>query len=367
MRRVERSLEPLVRISCFGLILILISLSWNPCAFAGGATRLITDMKGRQIEVPDPLTRVALLGGPTGQIAYILGARDQVCAVTKALKASQLIKLMDPSVMDLPAPRSTAGKINIESLIIASPQLVIAGDMDGSIVEKKTAIPVAYLQSGMSQGFDLLKQEIRFYGAVFGKEDRAESFLAYLERTLDLLRSRVGDIPEQSRKVVFNGYSPNHLVTLGGDTFMDERIRAAGCRNAARELSTGGKKEGLHVGLDEVSMEKVLGWDPDILIIDFGSPEDVCGDTQWKSLKAVRNRMVFLQPVGAFIWDRPTAESAVLYPLWLARIAYPERMRDIDPVTEVKRFYREIMGFQMTDAQAKILLNAGFGLNYRKQ
>jgi iron complex transport system substrate-binding protein len=113
------------------------------------------------------------LGGPPGQIAYILGARSQLCAVTQSLKLSQLVGLMDPSVKDLAAPRSTSGQINVEELIVADPQLVISGDLDGSIIEKKTRIPVAYFKSDMSQSFALMMEEVRFYGRVFRKESRA--------------------------------------------------------------------------------------------------------------------------------------------------------------------------------------------------
>jgi len=165
--------------------------------------------------VPEPLTRVALLGGPTGQVAYVLGARSQLCAVTKSLKSSELIRMMDPTVKDLVAPRSVSGQINVEELIVSDPQLVIAGDLDGSLVEKKTRIPVAYLKSTMNQSPELLKEEIRFYGRVFQKEARAERYVEYLQKTIDLVRSRTKDIPKNKRKIVFNGFSSNHLVTLG--------------------------------------------------------------------------------------------------------------------------------------------------------
>ena len=141
---------------------------------ASAKTRVITDMKGRKIEVPDPLTRVALFGGPTGQISYILGARKRLCAVSKALKASEMLNLMDPSIQNLPAPRGASGNINMEELLLSDPQLVIAGDLDASIVEKKTRIPVAYLESSMKRGFELLKEEMRFYGEVFQEGPRAE-------------------------------------------------------------------------------------------------------------------------------------------------------------------------------------------------
>jgi iron complex transport system substrate-binding protein len=327
-------------------------------------TRVITDMTGRKVEIPDPLTRVALFGGPTGQIAYILGARGQLCAVSKALKASEMLNRFDPTIRDLPAPRGASGSISIEDLMLSEAQLVIAGDLDASIVEKKTHIPVAYLESDMKRGFDLLKEEIRFYGTVFKKEARAEKYIAYLENTLALLQSRTRDLPREQRKVVYNGYSPNRLVTLGGDSFMNERIETAGCRNAAETIMTGGKKEGLHVGLVEVSMEQVLFWNPDIMVIDFGEPDRLFEDPKWKTVKAIRNRSVYKEPIGIFIWNRPTAESAVLHPLWLAKIAYPDRFQDISLRDEVKKFYREMMSFHLTDGDADALVNADFDVKF---
>jgi iron complex transport system substrate-binding protein len=333
-------------------------------ALGADRSRTITDMMGRKVQVPEPLNRVALLGGPTGQIAYILGARGQLCAVTKSLTTSELVLQLDPSVKNLATPRTTSGQVNMEELISTDPQLVIAGDLDGSIVEKKTRIPVAYLGSSMSQTFDAVKDEIRFYGRIFQKEARAEKYVAYLQKTVERIKSRTAKIPPNQRKLVFNGYSSNHLVTLGGDTFMQKHFELAGCRNAAESIRSSGMKEGLHIGLAEVSMEKVLGWNPDILIIDFGSPADLYADPKWKSINAVRNRAVYKQPVGIFIWDRPTAESAVLHPLWLAKTAYPDLFKDIDMLQEIKKFYGEIMSFNLSDEQAQSVLAARYALAF---
>jgi len=329
-----------------------------------GKARVITDMTGRQVRVPDPLPRVALFGGPTGQVAYALGAQRQLCAVTASLKGSELIGSFDPLVKKLPAPRTTSGHVNMEELLIADAQLVIAGSLDGSIVEKKTRIPVAYTESTMAHGYDLLKEEVRFYGNVFQKQARAERYIRYLEKTIAYLRARTEGIPKDRRKMVFNGYGPSHLVTLGGDTFMHERIDVAGCVDAVAGISTAGAKEGLHSGLAEMSMERVLGWNPDIVVIDTGEPADVYKDPKWKSVKAVQTRRVFKQPVGAFVWDRPTVEAGVLYPLWLAKLAYPERFSDLDMIKEIKTFYREIMSFELSNAQAQKVLDGKFSINY---
>jgi iron complex transport system substrate-binding protein len=343
-------------------IVCLAIIVFQGLIYGGEAKRTFTDMLGRKITAPDPLDRVALLGGPTGQIVYILGARSQLCAGTKSIKVSQLVNLMDPTIKDLPTPRTTSGQVNVEELIVSDPQLVVAGDFDGSIVEKKTRIPVAYFASDMGQTFEQMKEEMRFYGTVFQKESRAEKYNRYLQKTIDRIQSRTRKIPINRRKIVFNGYSSNHLVTLGGDTFMQQHIELAGCLNAAESISTTGRKEGLHTGLAEVSMEKVLEWNPDVLVIDFGTPEDLYDDPKWKSIKAVKNRMVFKQPIGIFIWDRPTAESAVLHPLWLAKSVYPDLFADVDLAQEIKRFYREIMSFNLTDENVQDILSAKYSL-----
>jgi iron complex transport system substrate-binding protein len=145
---------------------------------------------------------------------------------------------------------------------------------------------------------------------------------------------------------------------------MQQHFELAGCRNAAEAIRSTGIKEGLHTGLAEVSMEKVLDWNPDILIIDFGSPADIYNDPKWKSIRAVKNRAVYKQPIGVFIWDRPTAESAVLHPLWLAKTAYPDLFKDIDMIREVKKFYGEIMSFNLSDEQAQSIMAAKYALAF---
>ncbi|HNQ63147.1 MAG TPA: ABC transporter substrate-binding protein [Syntrophorhabdaceae bacterium] len=326
--------------------------------------RTITDMTGRKVEIPVSLSRVALFGGPTGQIAYILGARKQLCAVTVAIRGSDLILAFDPSIRELPAPRSTSGHVNIEELLAANPQLVIAGTFDGTIVEKKTNIPVAYTESNMDHGIDLLKREIRFYADVFQKQSRADKYIDYLDKTISFIKSRTKDIPRSKRKVIFNGYGPNHLVTLGGDTFMHERIETAGCVDAASTINSTGIQEGLHSGLIEISMEKVLGWNPDILVIDTGDPDEIYKNPKWKNIRAVQDKKVYKQPVGVFIWDRPTAEAAVLHPLWLAKTVYPERFKDINLVKEVQRFYKEIMGFNLSREMAEAVIAGRLGIRF---
>ena len=322
--------------------------------------RTLTDMRNRTFQVADPLERVALLGGPTGQVAFILGVQDQLCAVTNTLKMSQLVREIHPRIATLPGPRTTCGSIQIEELIASTPDLVIAGDIDGDIVLEKTRIPVAFLQDTMGEGIEDMKREIRFYGYLLQREKRGETYVTELDRMLSLVRERTRDIPEDKKIKVFLGFSPSHLVTLGGDTFMEERIQMAGCRNAAQSVTTIGKQTGLHSGLGEVSMEQVLDWNPDILVVNFGDLEKLRDNPQWKNIKAVREGKVFHQPAGVFLFNRPTMESAAVFPLWLAALAYPKRFADISVTEKVKDFYKTVMDFDLSQAQVEDILAGSY-------
>jgi len=346
-------------------VMIILSFSCSPGKgdgemAVGPDDRVITDMKGNRVVVPKKLERVALLGGPTGQIAYILGAQDRLCAVTGSIATSELIKIFDPAIEKRPVVRTVSGSVNVEELIKSNAQLVIAGDTDGEIVQSKTGIPVAYFDDSMGDRLDAIKRELLFYASVFEAEKRADAYNNYLDSMIALVNERTSSIPENKRKVIYNGYNSNHLVSLGGDTFMQERIELAGCVNAAEEIRTSGKQEGLHSGLGEVSMELVLKWNPDIIVIDMGSLEELKNDSRWASIKAVKNGEVYTQPAGAFIWDRPTAEAAVLHPLWMAMIAYPDKFKDISFRKEAKRFYKEIFGFNLTDKHARMIEDGRF-------
>lgn len=326
----------------------------------GPGTRVIIDMKGRNVRLADPLQRIALLGGPTGQVAFILGVEERLCAVTNTLRLSQLVREICPAVSLLPGPRTTNGNINIEELIASDPDIVVAGDLDGNIVLSKTRIPVAFLSDSMGEGMADIQEEIRFYGYLFRAQARAEAYTAFLDRVIALVRERTATIPNAERKSVFQGYGPSRLVTLGGDTFMQERIEVAGCTNAAQSVTTIGKRTGLHSGLGEVSMEQVLAWDPDILIINFGGSAGLASHPQWRHVKAVQTAQVHPQPAGVFIFNRPTAESAVIFPLWLAALAYPDRFSDISVHGIVRQFYKEIMGFDLTRAQVGAILDGSY-------
>ncbi len=313
----------------------------------------LIDMAGRTVKIPGEINRVAVLTSPCVQEMYIIGEGDKLCAITTSAKNRPILQKIDPRIKSIPAPRRTCGDINIEELLRTNPDICIGSVRDMAVVEKNTDLPAVRI-GAPNANFATLKREIYLFGTIFGKEEEANEYISYLDETLDMLESRTSEIPDENRVKVFLGFGPNHLVTYGGNTYMQERVEAAGCINAAEKVSTLGGKEG---GLGIVSLEQVLAWNPDVIVINQGKPEDLLSDSRWAEISAIKNKKVFYLPQGIFIWNRPSAEAAVLLPEWLASISYQETFEDIEMGEEIKDFYSEIFDYNLSDEDVYEILH----------
>ena len=124
-----------------------------------------------------------------------------------------------------------------------------------------------------------------------------------------------------------------------------------GVRNAADMdsiLATGG---------DEVSMEQILIWNPEIVILAPDSCyDDIYGDKLWARVDAVKNRRVYEVPIGPYNWlDRPPSVQRVLGILWLGNIVYPEQY-DFDIAEKAQEFYRLFFRYDLSAEEARELL-----------
>ncbi len=322
------------------------------------ATRTVEDLAGNTVTIPTPenIERVAVLTSPTVQIMYIVGAQDKLCAMTASQSRFKLFEEFYPRQAEIPAPRKTAGDINMEALLNSDPQFCIGSEIDMNVIEKNSTIPTVKVATteDPQRVFEVRKEEVRLFGKIFGKEDRAEVYCEFLDNMLTKIKEQTKDIPEDKKINVYIGFGADHLTTYGGDTYMQYLIAASGCRNAAEEISTLGGKEG---GLANVSLEQVVQWDPDIIIIDSGNLEQLKKNPVWAKVAAVKNGNVLALPVGGFMWGRPSAESAALLPSWLAHKAYPDKFKDSSIENDIKKYWEEVIGFELSDEDVENILN----------
>jgi iron complex transport system substrate-binding protein len=340
-----------------GAVLLISGCGEKSTASTKSNSISIKDMTGRTVMIPEPkdIKKVAILTSPQVLAAYVVGVQDRLCGVTNAVKNREMLNMFDPNLKKVPVVRAQMAEVNMETLLQSDPDIVIGSEQDMDQVDKSTKLTTLRVTSAQGGGsISQIKDEIKFFGQIFNKPEKSERYVSYLENILSLIKCTLKDIPAEKRLKVFMGYNADHLTTYGGGVFMDDWIKAAGCVNAAGEISGMGGKEG---GQIPVSMEQVLSWDPDIIVIDSGNPDDLLNNPAWSKLKACQNKRVYRLPAGLFLWNRASCEAAVMVPQWLAITAYPDKLNFMNIEDHVREFYFKIFGFRLTDRLIHNILN----------
>ncbi len=152
-------------------------------------------------------------------------------------------------------------------------------------------------------------------------------------------------IPERITRVF--GSSPPVNVLLHA-----EAIELAGGYNVYRCESRD------HKGMEPISIEQVLAFDPDIIVVQDPSAIRILRtDPRWQRVRAVKNNHIHAVPRWPYNWlDRPPSFMRALGAQWLANLFYPERF-PLDLKRETRTFYQLFFGVSLSDAEVDELLN----------
>jgi iron complex transport system substrate-binding protein len=186
----------------------------------------------------------------------------------------------------------------------------------------------------------------RFMGRLLNDSKRGEALARYAEKTLAEMAALTAKIPEKDRITVYYAENDDGLSTECADSFHTELIPLCGGRNVHRCKS----REG--VGLDKVSMEQVMLYNPQTIVthsVSFYSR--VSADPRWKNVRAVATGRVFLIPRIPMNWfDRPPSFMRLLGARWLAHELYPAYY-PLDRAAETRAFYTLFLNRSLTDGE----------------
>jgi len=207
--------------------------------------------------------------------------------------------------------------------------------------------------------FSDTKDLLTVYANALGDEralQRAKEYAQYFDEKLALITAVTATITESERPTVY--FANQDLLNASGKASdRPEVIDLAGGIAVAKDL------EG---SATEVTMEQLLQWDPDFIIIDHAGSsgnapaEEIIGslstDARLKDISAVVKGQVKISPTGAFFWD--AGQQKILQLMWMAKLFHPDKFQDLDMAAELKDFYARFFDYQLTDEQAeKILLH----------
>lgn len=321
---------------------------------------VVTDLTGRQVEVPVPANKVVATGpGALRLVCYVNGA-DKVAGVENVEKqwppTGRPYILAHPELKDLPTigqggPDSTP---DAEKLVSVKPDVIfVAYLVDRSRADElqaRTNIPVVVLSYGRLATFDEdVYKSLELIGKITDSEERAREVVDYLKKCQQDLHERTKDIPEDKKPGVYVGALG--MKGVHGIESTQAKYPPFVAVNARNVVDETGK-----TGSVMIDKEKLLSWDPDIIFIDESGLSLVRKDYKknpqfYQSLKAVKTGRVYGQiPYNYYATNIGTAIADTYY---AGKVIYPEQFKDIDPAQKADEIYQFLLGKPVYEQMAK--------------
>ena len=276
-------------------------------AASGVAAREVIDQAGRQVEVPDPATRIVALAPSITEIVYELGREKLLVGATQYSNSPAAARAL-PRV-------GSYVRLDVEKIVALQPDLCL-GIKDGNpahSVEKieTLGIPVYVIDP---KNLDDIIDVVRRFGELLAAPETGEQLVRIMRGRIDRVVEAVARA--QGRPGVFFQIDAAPIITIGTNTFIHELITLAGGRNLAA-----GPQD-----YPRYNWEEVLVLQPEVAIVASmaggHSPQELlAGWRRWPQIPAVHNNRIHV--VDANLIDRPTPRLLDGLELFV-RIIHPE-------------------------------------------
>jgi iron complex transport system substrate-binding protein len=239
----------------------------------------------------------------------------------------------------------------VEEILKLHPDVILMANMNGNTKEdadamqRKLNIPVLMVDFEIHD----YRQTYSFLGQALNRTDAAGRIIAFLDRYLIPLNEKSKTIVAAKRQAVYYAEGLLGVNTEPSGSFHSQVIDYLNATNVARA------KIGSVHGMSEVSMEQLLQWNPELIVVWSGMPsgmglpgqkqtkstfEHITTDPVWAKVAAVKSGKVYQVPSLPFGWfDRPPSSNCIPGALWLAKVLYPD-VFDFDMNAVLKEYFR---------------------------
>lgn len=316
------------------------------------ATRTITDVFGREVEIPAEVETCAALGSAARLIVYAGGVDSIIGCTEMELKgdAGMPYAYANKEHFAKCGAVASGGSGNAdysEALVDLAPDVVFYQDSDTVAMEdlaKKTGLPVIGVY-GDAFNSHYLTDSITLIGEILGTEKHAREVTDAIQEWVKELDELTKDIPEKDKPTVYPGavsWSGGHGFT--GTYCGYAPLDAIHAINLSDEL---GASDGV-----EVSMEQIIEWDPDIIFLNPGNMNLVNEDyaangAAIDSLRAVKEGNVYAQVNFNYYWCN--MELAIVDSYYAGTIIYPEAFKDVDFEAKAEEIFQTMIGMKYLD------------------
>lgn len=345
--------------------------SLTGCAALTGNLRTVTDMGGREVAVPETISRV-FCSNPIGTVDIYLLDPDYLVGWNFRPTGDNR-KYIPEVYLNLPSLGVWMGSgatPNDEEIVRQNPDVILcywtADDVGRDMadgVRDETGVPTLLLDYDIRQ----CAQMYRYVGELLGCVDRAEELAVYCEEKLAYIAACTEKIPASERKSVYIAQGTGGLSTDPvGSMHVTDALELIQTDNVADLPGTSGQG----MGMPSVNIEQIIMWDPDAILVSEYSMSDsessdlygeIIDDENWKNIRCVSEGAVYRLPQSPFAWfGRPPSVVRLLGCLLVMKLLYPDYTADIDLVEETRAFYQLFYRIELDDEElVSILETAG--------
>ncbi|HXP04522.1 MAG TPA: ABC transporter substrate-binding protein [Stellaceae bacterium] len=306
-------------------------------AFAGE----FTDAAGRRLMLPDHIDR-AMAADMSAEVLVFVLAPDKLVgwAQTPSGALPPHAKHV-PLIGPIADPGATATITRLKPDVIidvgeVTPDRAAFADQ----VTQATGTPYILLDGS----FDRMATMLRVAGRLLGVADRGDDLAGSAEHAINSLRGQLLIDSAVNRPRVYYGLGTNGLEPALPGSPAAAAIEDAGAINVAALPSAAGPVA--------VTRQQIQEWNPDIIIAE--SPafyNSLLHDPGWRTLAAVRDKHVYLEPQAPFGWiDDPPGVNRLIGLYWLSVLLYPSANQS-DVRSLAQDFYDKFYGITLTDKQ----------------
>ena len=324
---------------------------------AAPTTRTFTDSTGREVTVDGEIERIAVSGPLAQQVLFALAPDKMIGIATEwDSSAEQYLATEYYNLPVLGQLYGGKGEMNLEQLLSAAPQIVIdVGESKGSVgedmdaLQEQTGITFVHVSATLSTMGDAY----RMLGELLGMEEEAERLASYCESTYSRIME-IADSVEKANLLYITGEEGLNVIAQGA--YHGEVIDLLS-NNLAVMADPSSKGSG-----NEVDMEQILNWNPDVIIFSDESIYDTVGDDpMWQTVNAISSGKYYEVPAGPYHWlGFPPSVQRLLGMMWMTELLYPEST-DYDLFEEVRTFYDLFYHCDLTQAQFDALVADSIG------
>ena len=265
---------------------------------------------GKKIVLTKPPQRIVSFTLATDEILSELVAPSRIQAVTYLVD--------DPTVSNVTEWAKQIPfhiHVDMEQIVSREPDIIfVASYTQAEILEQLQSAQLPYVLFEAFGSIEEVEKNIMRVAEVVGEIDKGKELARRMKEKVALIDAKVKN--SQSRPKVMS-YAPSGY-TSGSHSTVHELILRGGGRNVSAE-------NGIEVG-KKVSFEKVIEWNPDILILSGYMPGDEGFDQMLRSnpalqnVNAVKNKKVivvdgkYLTCVSQYIADSLNAVTHAIHP-----------------------------------------------------